>query len=247
MTLEHLLVANQISYKIKAKELISDISMTFRPGLISAILGPNGSGKTTFLKNLAGIWPPSSGNVLWNGHNLFDYSRKDVSRIVSIVPQSTLIPFDFTVMDMIEMGRYMHRTKNDALIKKTLKNLDVWHLRNQSISRVSGGERQRVYIARALVTEAPILLLDEPTAHLDIGHELEIWRLLKELASDQRTIIVTTHDLRAAKRHCDQIALLHYGKCIGSGPFDAVMTAEKLKTVFGVQVKSENQEIFELG
>lgn len=239
-----MLEAKNVSYSIDGKALIENIELSFSPGILYGILGPNGSGKSTLLKTLCGIWNPTNGVVNWKGKALLTRSRKEISSTISLVPQNPQVHFDFTVTEMVRMGRYPYAsTHSDEQLETALNIVDAWHLRKRSILRLSHGERKRVYIARALVTESPILLLDEPEASLDIRHQLEIWKLLRKLAEQGKTIIVTNHDLAATRRFCDEIAVLNQGRCIDNGRFDQVMTAQCLLDVFGVVESLEVQQL----
>lgn len=238
-----MLKARSLSYRLFERDLIKGISLDFLPGILYGILGPNGSGKTTLLKNLSGIWQPTSGSVLWHNEDLLEKSRKEISQIISLVPQNPYIQFEFTVEDFVAMGRYPYRkskwsTEESEVLEWALKTVDIWFLRKRPMSHLSVGERQRAYIARSLVTESPILLLDEPTAYIDIKHQLEIWKLLKSLITQGKTIVVAIHDLSATARFCDQIVVLDKGQCIGQGTFADVMRPHLLREVFGVIEKT---------
>jgi ABC-type cobalamin/Fe3+-siderophores transport system ATPase subunit len=229
-----MLEAHKLSYQVDGKNLIKDISLQFKPGIIYGILGPNGSGKTTFLKNLAGIWKPNSGKATWNGKNLLDMERREISKIISLVPQYTMVPFEFTVSEMVSMGRYTHGKHDKELFEWAITTVDAWHLKDRRVNQISHGERQRVYIARALVSESPVLLFDEPASSLDIKHQMQIWQLLLKLKEKNRTILVANHDFRAAEQYCDQIALFNQGACLGSDSFQTIMTEHTFDHVFGV-------------
>lgn len=235
-----MLQAKCLSYAIDNKLLIRDINIDFHTGSLYGILGPNGSGKSTLLKTLTGIWKPASGFVLWNKEDLLAQSRNEISRTVALVPQNPQVNFDFSVTDMVAMGRYPYRIHRQSaekmdLLEHVLKTVDVHHLRDRSILKLSHGERKRVYIARALITESPILLLDEPASGLDIKHQIEIWLLLKRLVQKGKIIAVTTHDLAATERYCDQVAIMHGGRCIAQGSSEEVFTHDLLEKVFGVK------------
>lgn len=237
--MQHTLVTTNLRYSLDKKVLLKDINLEFQSGYLHGILGPNGSGKSTLLKTLSGIWKPTSGQVLWNGEDLLCKDRKEISRILSVVPQNPQPNFDFLVEDIVAMGRYPYHSHywkavEDQHVYKALTLVDAWHLRRRQVNQLSQGERQRVYIARALVTESPILLLDEPTASLDIQHQIEIWQLLERLVQQDKVIIVTTHDLSIAERYCQKVAVLNRGKCIGNGSFSSFITPTLLQEVFGV-------------
>lgn len=233
------LTVESLSYVASRKPLIEKINLTFTDGILHGILGPNGSGKSTLFKTMAGIWKPTQGNVFWKGENLLQKNRQEISRTISLVPQNLHIHFDFTVKEIVAMGRYSHQKRNwtteeENLLERSLVTVDAWHLRNREVNRLSNGERQRVYIARALISESPILLLDEPTSCLDIRHQIDIWHLLKEMAKNGKIVIAATHDLHLAERFCDQVVVLNQGKCIGSGSFPELINAKLLETVFSV-------------
>lgn len=240
------LVVDQLAYHFHNRPLLEDISMQFKPGRLYALLGPNGSGKTTFLKILSGLLTSTHGHVYWGDTNLLQLPRLKISQILSLVPQNPVVYFDFSVYQMTAMGRYARQesqshfslypidSASQDVIEKALRQVDVWHLKDRPISMLSGGERQRVYIARALATEAPILLLDEPTSDLDLRHQLEVWHHLKTLVSGEKLVIAALHDLYVARRYCDEIVLLSHGRCVGHGRYDDVMTEDMLQGVFGV-------------
>lgn len=228
-----------LKYAIDGKPLLTDLSLEFIGGQLHGILGPNGSGKSTLLRLLSGIWKPSGGEILWNGAPLLVKDRQSISRTVSLVPQQPHTAFDFLVEDIVAMGRYAYdrcywHAAEEPVVYEALRMVDAWHLRRRPVNQLSYGERQRVYIARALVTESPIMLLDEPTASLDIQHQLEIWQLLQHLVERGKIVIITTHDLAIAERYCHQVAVLNHGRCVANGPFSALMTPGLLQEVFGV-------------
>jgi iron complex transport system ATP-binding protein len=239
------LEAHKLSYQIDKKYLIKEISLQFTPGIIYGILGPNGSGKTTFLKNLAGIWKPTSGTTTWNSQPLLEMERKDISKIISLVPQYAYVPFEFTVSEIVSMGSYSHGRINKDIFEWVLTTVDVWHLKDRRMNQISHGERQRVFIARSLLTESPILLLDEPASSLDIKHQIQIWELLQRLKEKNRTILVANHDFTAAEHYCDQIVVLNEGRCIGCDTFEKIMTDQIYNEVFGVKRCVANRYLVE--
>ena len=194
------------------KDILHDISIKCEKGKIYGVIGPNGSGKTTLLKNISGVWNPTAGKILWNGINL-------QNSIVTLVPQTFESNFfDFSVYDIVSMGFYPRNGSYD-LIKKALDRVDSWQFHNKSINALSAGERQRVLIARALVTKAPLMLFDEPASALDIRYQKEIYDLIKKL-KQETIILISMHDLVVAEKICDEVILLNKGRCIDKGPFD---------------------------
>ena len=230
-----MLETKNLSYQVEGKHLIKDISLSFSSGMIYGILGPNGSGKTTFLKTLAGIWKPTSGKTTWLGMPLHEMERREISKVISLVPQYASVPFEFTVSEIILMGRYSHGKEDKELFEWALETVDARHLKDRRMNQISHGERQRVYMARALITESPVLLLDEPASSLDIKHQISIWELLLKLKEKNRTILVSNHDFVAAEHYCDQVMILNEGSCLGCGPFSEMMTESLLYSVFGVK------------
>ena len=245
-----MLQAKQITYALQGKHLIENVTLDFEPGILYGILGPNGSGKSTLLKTLTGIWKPTSGSIVWKGRDLLSQDRREISKTISLVSHYGPIAFDFTVHEVVSMGRYPHepflssRTSH-AKVEWALKLVDAWELRDRNVNNLSNGERQRVYIARALVTESEILLLDEPASSLDIRHQLEIWQLLRQLLASGKVIIVANHDLVSTARFCDRVAVMDHGRCIAHGPFPDVVQEKLLHDVFGV-IRTAQQGTFAL-
>ncbi len=225
-----------LAHSSNGKSMLKALSLSFQPGLLYGILGPNGSGKTTLLKLICRIWNPIQGKIFWKGVDMASYNRRTMSQICTFVPQNPSVHFDFDVHHFTAMGQYPHNSLFKSKledVEQALRKVDAWHLRDRIVSDLSGGEIQRVYIARALVTQAPVMLLDEPTSHLDLQHQLEIWDLLQALAKEGKLIIAATHDLSAVKRFCDRLVVLHQGECKGSGSFD-ILTPLLFRTIFGV-------------
>lgn len=234
-----MLEAHALSYFDGKRPLIQNISLKFIPGTLHGIVGPNGSGKTTFLKSLAGIWDPTSGHVLWQGKELLKQSRREISQTISLVAPQVNLPFDFSTYEIAAMGLYPAQDGSKKHVETALQTVEAWHLRDRPLVQLSHGERQRVFIARALATNAPIMALDEPTANLDIRHQQGIWNLLRTLASQGKIVIVATHDLISAQRYCGQVAVIHEGRCMASGTPSEVMHEGLWRDVFKVEDKSK--------
>lgn len=221
------------------KQLLTDINLSFEEGRFNAILGANGSGKSTLLKILAGIWLPTVGHITWGDTDLAGMTRKEMSRAIAMVPQSPQTPFNYLVAEVVAMGRYTYdphywNSIDTPAVDDMLRAVDVWHLRHRKINEISYGERQRVYVARALVTGSPVILLDEPTAGLDIRHQHGIMDLLQQLIEQGKIVVVTTHDLSIAKDYGMHVTMLKQGKCLGSGPFQEVMDLKSICNLFDV-------------
>jgi len=179
---------------------------------------------------MAGIWTPEGGDIHWHTQSLLSLPRTELSRILTYLPQNPAVHFPYSVEEMVAMGRYSHLNKS---CEHVLHTLDLVPLRHRPFHTLSGGEKQRVYIARALATEAPIFLLDEPTNSLDIRHQLEFWQLLRQLATESgKTLIVATHDLIAVSRLFDEVILMHEGSIAGHGPQKALLNKKNLDSLF---------------
>ncbi|PVX27793.1 MAG: heme ABC transporter ATP-binding protein [Candidatus Bathyarchaeum sp.] len=223
-------------------KILEDIDFAVKSGEFLGILGPNGSGKTTLLKSISRILEPKKGAILIDASNIYDMKTVDVAKQLAVVPQTTPVTFDFTALEVVLMGRNPHlarfamESKEDlAIAKNSMQLTNTWHLAKRPVTELSGGERQRVIIARALTQEPKILLLDEPTTHLDISNQLEIMDLIKELCKTKKLLIVAVfHDFNLAARYCNSFILLKDGKIVAVGKSDDTLTSENIKKVFNV-------------
>lgn len=225
--------------------MVRGVTLDLTPGALTALVGPNGSGKTTTLRMLAGLIAPSEGVVRFENRDLRDLSPRELARRVTYVPQDTHLDFEFTVREIVAMGRHAHLgrfqgegTHDREIIQKAMERTDILHLANRAVTELSGGERQRVVIARSLATEAGVVLLDEPTASLDIAHALDILALCRSLAAEGKTICLAIHDLNAAARFADRVGLMAGGNLVAHGPSGEMFTPERIATVFGVDVQT---------
>jgi iron complex transport system ATP-binding protein len=204
-------------------------------------VGPNGSGKSTLLRVLAGLWRQAGGVVTLDGRRLEQISRAEYARRVALLPQDTHCEFAFTVEEIVGMGRHPHlgafasaRDEDRRAVQDAIVTCDLAHLRARTIDRLSGGERQRVVIARCLAAKPAVLLLDEPTAHLDLEHALSVLTLCRALADRGTAVVFATHDLGNAARFATDSVLLQGGRIVASGPPAAVLTPARLRDVFAV-------------
>jgi cobalamin transport system ATP-binding protein len=226
---------------INGRWLIRGATVALRAGEVTAFLGPNGSGKTTLLRVLAGLLAPSEGHVTLHGHDLRSFARRALAQRIAFVPQDTHVSVAFTVREVVEMGRHPHlrrferlRQHDQAIVDDALRRADVWHLATRPVLELSSGERQRVIIARSLATQADVLLLDEPTASLDIAHALDVLDLCQQLAREGKTIGLAIHDINAAARYATHLVLLSAGRLVIQGKPEAVLHAAQLNRVFDV-------------
>ncbi|HMV83771.1 MAG TPA: ABC transporter ATP-binding protein [Blastocatellia bacterium] len=227
--------------KIGGRWIVRDVSLELNSGCLLALLGPNGSGKSTLLRLLGALWPPDEGVALLDGRNLAELSRRTIARAIAYTPQDTHLDFAFTVREVVLMGRHPHlgrfqpeAERDRAAVDEAMRRADVAHLADRFVTELSGGERQRVLIARSLATEAPILLLDEPAANLDIAHALDLLMLCRALAREGKAIAIALHDLNHAARFADEAVLLHRGAVAAAGA--TALSPELIGQVFGVRV-----------
>jgi iron complex transport system ATP-binding protein len=231
------------AYRPNAPRVVDGVSLDVARGELVGILGPNGSGKTTLLKMLSGPLTPTAGTIHLNGRPLSAWPRRALARHVALVPQETHAPFDFTVLDIVLMGRFPHLgafalegPADLAIARQALESTGTAEFEARSFSTLSGGEKQRVVIASALAQAPELLLLDEPTASLDIGHQFEVQVLLRRLNRDHGvTMILSTHDLNFAAALCRQLILLRNGRVVAQGPTGDVLTPETVKALYGVE------------
>jgi iron complex transport system ATP-binding protein len=222
---------------------LRDVSVAIPRGSLTGLLGPNGCGKTTLLKLLSGVLQPDCGATALEGRLLAAVSRREIARQIAVVPQDTHPAFDFTVMEMVLMGRHPHlglfqlEGPHDlAIAREALAATGTSHLADRRFTTLSGGEQQRVAIASALAQSPRVLLLDEPTASLDLGYQLEVADLLRSLNRQHGvTMILATHDLNLAASLCDTLVLLRGGRVVAQGPTREVLTAAMVHQLYGVE------------
>jgi iron complex transport system ATP-binding protein len=223
-------------------DVLKDVDFVVESGQFLGILGPNGSGKTTLLRSISRVLKPEKGAILIDAKNIYSMKTVDVAKQLAVVPQTTPLTFDFTALEVVLMGRNPHMPrfkmegeKDLEIAKNSMELTHTWQFADRPVTELSGGERQRVIIARALTQEPHILLLDEPTTHLDISNQLEIMDLIKHLCETKKLVIVAVfHDFNLAARYCDSIILLKDGKIVAVGKSDATLTSENVKKVFSV-------------
>jgi len=232
-------------------EVLHGIDLHLRPGDFVGIIGPNGSGKSTLLRALSGTLHPSRGKITLFGRSLSHLSRREIARRIAVIPQDTPMLFAFSVLDIVLMGRTPHigrfrglRERDMEIAHRALDRTDTAYLRDRLITELSGGERQRVVIARALAQESEVLFLDEPTSHLDLNHQVEIFDLLYHLNVESGlTVLSVSHDLNLSAEYCERIVLLKDGQIVDSGPPEKIITAENIREVYGAEVIVERNPI----
>lgn len=239
-----MLEVRNITVRYGVRDILRDISLTLENGKIVALLGANGAGKTTFVRALNSTLPVSNGEILVDHKPFADFSRREVAKRIAVVAQENETKFPVTVLEFVLAGRFAsggafgwETEKDFAVAEDALQSCDLAGFSDRLMNQLSGGERQRVVLARALATEATILLLDEPTASLDLAHQGSMFRLIRQkCASGNYSSIVITHDLNLAAEFADEIVLLKDGRIYAKGKPPDVLTADNLAEVFGVSV-----------
>ena len=232
-----------LKFAYNDKEILKNINLRFNTGYFYSVIGPNGSGKSTLLKNIAKIVSPEENSIMIDNKDITKINKKELSKIISVIPQEINIDYDFTVYDIVLMGRNPYKkffqdfNANDREIaQKYMKETNTWQLRDKLITELSGGEKQRVIAARALAEEADIFLLDEPTSHLDLQYQIEFLKIFRNLKKD-KIIIAVLHDLNLSSIFSDQIILINSGKIIDKGIPSEVISTKNIKDVYNLSVE----------
>ncbi|ACV12656.1 ABC transporter related [Halorhabdus utahensis DSM 12940] len=236
----HTIELDDVSVSLGEVDALRDVSLSVDAGEFLGLVGPNGAGKTTLLRTVNGVITPDSGAVRLDGTAVTELGPRGVSRHVATVPQDTSVSFAFSVEDVVRMGRTPYRARTDLTgdeadreaIERALERTEMADLRDRPITAVSGGERQRAFVARALAQDTPALVLDEPTASLDINHQVGVLELVGELIADGRGAVAAIHDLDLAARYCDRLALLADGELQAVGDPETVLSDEHLRPAF---------------
>jgi iron complex transport system ATP-binding protein len=224
--------------------VLKDISFSLSRGTVLGIIGPNGSGKTTLFRAMGGTLPRLEGNIFYLGRDIFGIPVKERAKTIAFIPQFFTVPFQYTVEQVVLMGRYPHRKRFEPfseedrkILAEVLEETDLAGCRSSMMNSLSGGEMQRAVLAQGLCQQPDLLLLDEPTSHLDIGHQTQILDLIRRLR-DRRglTVAVILHDLNLASLYCDELMLLHRGELYKKGSVEDVLTYENIEKVYGATV-----------
>ncbi|MCM8710083.1 ABC transporter ATP-binding protein [Clostridium sp. SYSU_GA19001] len=242
---EYINVIN-LSFSYEEKEILKHINLNFNKGRFYSVIGPNGSGKSTFIKNLSKIIQPKHKSIFIDKKDIISFNNKNLAKMISVIPQDISIDYEFTVLDIVMMGRSPYKKRfedfnmdDEKTAEKYMKLTNTWQLKDKLITQLSGGEVQRVIAARALSQETDIILLDEPTSHLDIQYQIEFLNIFKSLKNN-KVIIAVLHDLNLASIFSDEIVLINKGQVKAFGkPWD-VINKENIKDVYNLSV-----EVFE--
>ncbi|HPI93070.1 MAG TPA: ABC transporter ATP-binding protein [Deltaproteobacteria bacterium] len=232
--------------------VVSGVSFEVAPRTVFGLIGPNGSGKTTLFKCMCGILRPWEGTIRLGGEDVSRIPRRRLARIAAFIPQIHSVTFPYTVEEYVLMGRYPHRgrmsafTREDrSIVDETMEMLQIAHVRRQRLQRLSGGEMQRVFLACGLVQKPEILLMDEPTSHLDIGHQVRLLTMLRRLSQETGlTVLITLHDLNLAGLYCTSLALLDNGLIHAQGSPEEVLTRDNIEQVYKVRSQVARDPFF---
>ncbi|MBZ2169734.1 ABC transporter ATP-binding protein [Marinobacter sp. F4216] len=248
------LTADNLIIDVPGREAGSPLNLEIRPGQVWGVLGPNGAGKSTLIHTLAGLRAPRTGQLQVDGNSLAAMKRRDVARQLGLVFQEHHDGFPATVLETALVGRHpwlspwqMERAEDLAFAEQALEALDVGHLRDRSVDTLSGGERQRVAIATLMTQNPAIWLLDEPSNHLDLHHQVAVMQLLAEQAAGGKAVFMCLHDLNLAARWCDQLLLLYPGGEACWGPADTMLEVSVLERLYGhrlVTVEADGAPVF---
>lgn len=241
-----MLEACEISVKYGSRLAVSSVSLKLEPNRVTAIIGPNGAGKSTVLRTLNGALPPAAGQILLDQQPLNSYSRRAIAKRVAVVAQEAELRFPVTVFEFVLGGRYAwagtsgwgwETPRDTEIARDVLRETQLEELSDRLMNELSGGERQRAVLARALATEAPILLLDEPTANLDLAHQATILALVRNRCDERgNSALVVTHDVNLAAEFANQVMLMKEGRAVAFGKPEEVLKADVLREVFAVKV-----------
>lgn len=242
--------AESVSYRIDDAHILSDVPVHVSAGELIGLIGPNGAGKSTLLSILAGLTNPTSGVVELDGNSLKNISVTERARTLGWLEQIGQINWPISVRRLISLGRFPHQQawqetteEDNAAINHAMLRTDSQHLADRDATTLSGGERARVLLARALAAEPSILLTDEPVSALDLGHQLQTMELLRNFANGEQAAVVVLHDLSLAARYCDRLLLLDQGTLIAEGNAATVLSNDNIRQVYGVEVKAGCDEI----
>lgn len=244
--MDKLIEVRSVCFSYGSLRVLDGVSLSVASGDFLGILGPNGSGKTTLLRCITGVKRPESGTVVLAGRDISTMGRRQVARTLAVVRQDAETRFDFTVEEFVLLGRipYLARFQKERPSDREKVEWAMWttgtvHLRSRPVTRLSGGERQRVLLARALAQEPRVLVLDEPTSHLDVRYQIEMLDLVKKLNREEHmTVLAVLHDINLAAAYCETIVMLSNGVVFAQGSKSTVFTAENVGRLFGLDVVS---------
>lgn len=244
-----------LSLTLGNKSILKDVCFNLKRGEFVGILGPNGSGKTSLLRVLGGIYPNYSGSATLHLIPTKNLKPKGLAKMIAVVPQEEHFPFSYSALEVVLMGRTPYvgfagfdSAEDCEIARLAMQQTDCWSFATRLVDTLSGGEKQRLLIARALAQKTPFILLDEPSTHLDLAHQQSTFTLLRRLAREQNVgVACITHEINLAHQYCDRIYLIKEGHLLGGGSPESVLTVEKIKSVFGISssmVKTPDGKVY---
>lgn len=235
------LEVRELDYKIDGKQILEQIFLEIKEGEFVGLVGPNGCGKSTLLKNIYRTYRPDRSRIFIDGKDVLDFSFKKMAGEMAVMSQENNVEFDVEVYDMVMYGRYAHKKflqgetgKDRSLCRKCLQEVGLSGYERRSYLSLSGGEKQRVLLARVLMQESSYIVLDEPTNHLDVSYQYQILDILKR---QNATVFSSVHDLNLAALYCDRVLLMYQGKIVDSGTPNEVLTPENIRQYFGIRAQ----------
>ncbi|HCG6547167.1 TPA: Fe(3+) dicitrate ABC transporter ATP-binding protein FecE [Vibrio parahaemolyticus] len=245
-----MLRTQNLSVAYGKQTIIPDLSLSIPQGKITALVGPNGCGKSTLLKTLVRINKPASGEVLYDDKPLSNYGDKRLARSLSLLPQILVSPEGITVRKLVEYGRSPYLShwgrlsqQDKALVEQAMQDTGVIEFADKPVESLSGGQRQRAWIAMLMAQDTDVVMLDEPTTYLDLSHQVELMKLMRQMNDKGKTVVVVLHDLNQACRYCDHLVVLEKGQLVTQGTPQEVLTESMLASVFDLQARVFNDPI----
>jgi iron complex transport system ATP-binding protein len=248
-----LVKADDVHFSYGGKETLKGVTFEARAGEFIGLIGPNGSGKTTLMRCINALLRPQQGTILVDGRDVSKLKPKEVARICANVPADCNENFNLSVQELVFLGRYPHvdgmwweSKRDETVVLETMRKFELEHLAHRRLTELSSGEKARALLAKAVVQAPKILLADEPSAHLDLRYKLEVMERLQELSRQGVCVITASHDMNLTSKYCDRVMMLGQGKMVALGPPAEVITAERIRDIYGVEVSifHDGDEIF---
>lgn len=237
------LAIDGVRFGYNGTDILNDVQFEARSGELIGLIGPNGSGKSTLLRLMNGVLKPKTGTIMIEGRDLDKMKIDEIARVCANVPTEFSEDFNLSVQELVALGRYpfskglwWDTSEDEGLVVEAMKKYGVYHLRDRRFSELSSGEGQRVLLAKAMVQCPRVMLVDEPSAHLDLRYKLEVMEHLREMLSGNVTIVIASHDLNLLARYCDKVMILSKGRIVAMGTPEEVITSEMVAEVYGVDV-----------
>ncbi|NIC07060.1 ABC transporter ATP-binding protein [Billgrantia bachuensis] len=235
------LATRDLTLRYGRTAVIDRLEFSLPVGRVTAIVGPNGCGKSTLLAGLSRLHVPSQGAVLLDGKDIQQLPARELARRLALLPQEATAPEGLTVAELVRFGRQPHQgwlrqwsAEDQHVVREALAAADLTGLAERPLDTLSGGQRQRAWVAMTIAQQTPLLLLDEPTSALDLGHQIEVFELVRRLAADGRTVVMVLHDLASACRYADHLLALHNGQLVAAGPPGEVVTTDLVRHLYGI-------------